>query len=76
MREVELMMVIRRKGALHNRAGCGEVNRKLVRDGWVLDIGYLLRREQYARIWPFWSASLATSGASDPTGTPRSRSTL
>jgi hypothetical protein len=40
------MMVIRRKGAPHDRAGCGEVNGELVRDGWVLDIGDLLRREQ------------------------------
>ncbi len=27
-------------------------------------------------MWPFWPASLAASGASDPTGRPRSRPTL
>jgi hypothetical protein len=41
----ELMMVIRRKGAPHDRRGCGEVNGKLVRDRWVLDIGDVVRRE-------------------------------
>src|SRR5215475_12388175 len=42
----ELMMVIRRKCAPHDRAGRGEVNCELVRDGGVLDIGDALRRKQ------------------------------
>jgi hypothetical protein len=42
----ELMMVIRRKGARHDRAGRGEVNGELVCDRWVLDIGDAFRREQ------------------------------
>ena len=40
------MVVIRRKGAAHDRAGGGEVDRELVRDGRVLDIGDAFRREQ------------------------------
>src|SRR5262245_32373129 len=40
------MMVVRRKGAAHDRAGRGEVDGELVRDGGVLDIGDALRREQ------------------------------
>jgi hypothetical protein len=40
------MMVIRRKCAPHDRAGCGEVNGELVPDGGVLDIRDALRREQ------------------------------
>ena len=39
-------MVIRRKGAPNDRAGRGEVNGELARDGGVLDIGDALRREQ------------------------------
>jgi len=31
---------------------------------------------RYASIWPFWPASLAASGASEPTGRPRSSPTL
>ncbi len=42
----ELVVVIRRKGAPHDRAGRGEVDRELVRDGRVLDVGDALRREQ------------------------------
>lgn len=42
----KLMMVIRRKGAPNDRAGGGEVNGELARDGGVLDIGDALRREQ------------------------------
>jgi hypothetical protein len=42
----ELMMVIRRKGAPHDRAGRREVDGELVCDGRVLDIGDALRREQ------------------------------
>jgi hypothetical protein len=40
------MMVIGRKCAPHDRAGCGEVNGELVCDGGVLDIGDALRRKQ------------------------------
>src|SRR5262249_36108620 len=42
----ELMMVIRRKCAPHDRAGCGEVNGELGRDCRVLDVRDALRREQ------------------------------
>jgi hypothetical protein len=42
----ELMMVIRRKGAPNDRAGRGEVNGELVRDGGVLDIGDALGGQQ------------------------------
>src|SRR6185312_1446873 len=42
----KFVVVIRRKGAPHDRAGCGEVDRKLIRDGRMLDIGDTLRREQ------------------------------
>ena len=42
----ELVVVIRRKGAPDDRAGRGKVDRELVRDGRVLDIGDALRREQ------------------------------
>src|SRR5262249_8956511 len=42
----KLMMMIRRKCAPHDRAGCGEVNGKLGRDGGVLDVRDALRREQ------------------------------
>ena len=40
------MVVIGRKGAADDRAGRGEVDRELARDGRVLDIGDALRREQ------------------------------
>ena len=39
-------MVVRRKCAPHNRAGSGEMDRELVRDGWMLDVGDAFRREQ------------------------------
>ena len=42
----ELMVVIGRKGAAHDGAGGGKVDRKLVRDRAVLDIGDALRRKQ------------------------------
>ena len=42
----ELVVVIGRKGAAHHRAGGGEVDRELVGDGRVLDIGDALRRQQ------------------------------
>ena len=42
----DLMMVIRRKGARHDRARRGEVNRELARDSGVLDIGDALRCKQ------------------------------
>ena len=42
----KLVMVIGRKGAAHDRAGQGEVDRELARDGRVLDVGDALRREQ------------------------------
>jgi len=38
--------MIRRKGAPRHRAGGGEVDCELVRDGGVLDVGDALRREQ------------------------------
>ena len=42
----ELMVVIRRKCAPDDRAGCGEVNGELGRDGRVLDVGDTLRCKQ------------------------------
>jgi hypothetical protein len=42
----ELVVVIRRKGAPDDRAGRGQVDRELVGDGGVLDVGDALRREQ------------------------------
>ena len=42
----ELMVVIGRESTGYNRAGGGEVNRELVRDGRMLDIGDALRGEQ------------------------------
>ena len=40
------MVVIRRKGTAHDRAGRGEVDGELIGDGRVLDIGNALGREQ------------------------------
>ena len=42
----ELVVVIRRKGAAHDRAGGAEMDRELIRDGRVLDVGDPFRREQ------------------------------
>src|ERR1700722_14303198 len=42
----ELMVVIGRKGAAYDRAGGGEMDRKLVRDRAVLDIGDAFGRKQ------------------------------
>jgi hypothetical protein len=42
----ELMMVIGRKGAAHNGACGGKVDRKLVRDRAMLDVGDAFRRQQ------------------------------
>jgi len=40
------VVVIRREGAPDDRAGGGEVDRELGRDGRVLDVGYPFRREE------------------------------
>src|SRR5262245_4287151 len=42
----ELVVVIGRKGAPHDRAGGAKVDRKLVRYGGVLEVGHAFRREQ------------------------------
>src|SRR5215468_7907528 len=43
------MMMIGRKGASHDRAGCGEVDGELACNGGMLDIGDALRREQTSK---------------------------
>jgi hypothetical protein len=40
------VVVIGRKGARDDRTGGGKVDRELVRDGGVLDVGHAFRREQ------------------------------
>ena len=70
------MMVIRRKGAADDRAGRREVNGELARDGGMLDIGDALRREQAREDMAVLAGLAAASGASEPTGRPRSRPTL
>jgi hypothetical protein len=42
----ELVVVVGRKGAPHDRASGGKVDRKLVRYGGVLEVGHAFRREQ------------------------------
>src|SRR5579862_8301859 len=48
----ELMMMVRGKGAAHHGAGGGKVDRELVCDRAVLDIGDALRREQSCEYVP------------------------
>ncbi len=45
-RRRELMVVVRREGAAHDRAGRGEMDGELARHGRMLDIGDAFRREQ------------------------------
>jgi hypothetical protein len=67
-------MVIGRKSAAHDGAGGGKMDRELVRDRAMLDVGDAFRRQQRGKDVAIL-ASLAASGARDPTGRPRSRAT-
>jgi hypothetical protein len=73
----ELVMVIRRKGTANDRAGRGEVNGELVRDGGMLDIGDALGGQQ-ARQDMAVLAGLACGERrrKRSNGRPRSRPTL
>lgn len=73
----KLMVMVGWEGAANHGACSGQVNGQLAGDGGVLDVRHAFwgqqRRQDY---WPFWPASLAASGASEPTGRPRSSPTL
>ena len=72
----ELVVVIGREGAAHDRARGGKVDRKPGRDGVVLDIGDAVRRQERGEDMAVLAGLIAASGASEPTGRPRSRPTL
>jgi hypothetical protein len=72
----KLMMMIRRKGAADDSAGGGQVDRKLVRDRAMLDVGDAFRRQQRGKDVAILAGFARGQRASDPTGRPRSRATL
>ena len=72
----ELVVVIRRERAPDNRAGRGEVDSELVRDGGMLHVGDTFRRKQRRENVAVLASFARGKRGSDPTGRPRSRPTL